>query len=120
MVLDGAIATSGPIPQALALLADHLLAGEELAPWDVPLVQCLDRAHFQILSAIVALLLTTDSEPSLMVLHVPHVDLGPCTMMTDYFEKLPVCLVVVESIEVNELFSRAQGDDFIFFVESHT
>lgn len=105
MVLNGAIASSSPIPKALALLTDHLFVGKQFASRNVPLVKSLDCTHLQILLAIVASLLAADREPPLVVLHIPHVDLSACTMMADYFKQLPVCLIVVEAVEVDELFS---------------
>ena len=80
------VACSAPRPGSLTALANHLLVTEPFAPWNVPLVKGEDLANFDVLPRVVALLLASDREPSLVVRHVPNTDLTNDAVAADDFK----------------------------------
>ena len=111
---------SGPIkaPSLLALRALHLIIGDPLAAGDLPSVQDLELANREVFSGVVALLLTADRDPNVVVLQIPHADLYLDSVAADNFEEFPVVLVAVFPIKVDHGISGAKCKYLILFIKS--
>ena len=94
--------TPTSIPLLLTLLAYHCPVIEQLTPWYVPLVKRPHRACHETLVFESALLASTNGEPPLMMLQIPDVNLAGDPMAADNLEQLPVSLVAIAPVEVNE------------------